>query len=33
MGILKNLFKRKPGGTGLGYLIRGGESAVSGGMF
>ncbi len=32
MGFFKNLFKRKPGGTALGNLIRGGASAVSGGM-
>ncbi len=32
MGFLKNIFKRKPGGTLVGNLLRGGSSAMTGGI-
>ncbi len=32
MGFLKNIFKRKEGGTFVGNLIRGGSSAMTGGI-
>lgn len=32
MGFFKNIFKRKEGGTVFGNLLRGGASAMTGGM-
>lgn len=32
MGFFKNIFKRKEGGTAIGNLLRGGASAMTGGM-
>lgn len=32
MGFLKNIFKKKPGGTLLGNLVRGVSSAATGGI-